>query len=118
MPSKDTEARRKAKAAAEMQSSPIGAEWAARYAEIGPPPDDAARRCEWANAIASLVIYESIVAPELRLSTDRRLILEGVRTLGMTAVKAIYEGRLRKIEAKLYGAGKVSAHDGLEDLDA
>ena len=90
-------------------------EWSARYAELGPPPSDGARRVEWGNRIAALITYESSVEPALRTPQERRLILEGVRTLGMTAMKALYEERLRRIETELFGSSDLV--DGLEDLD-
>lgn len=92
-------------------------DWAEKYAEIGEPPEDAVRRVEWASRICALLIYEQLVAPELRTAQERKIVLEGVRTLGMTAVKALYESRLKRVEAKLYGGAvreELNGSDGLE----
>lgn len=93
-------------------------EWAERYSKIGEPSADGARRVEWGNHIAALIAYEQLVAPAVRAPSERKLVLEAIRTLGMTAVKALYEERLKKLEAKVYGrrSGKDSdADDDLED---
>jgi hypothetical protein len=101
-------------------AAPLIAEWEERYRKVGPPPEDGARRVEWGNHIAALIAYEQIVAPAIRTPQERKLILEAVRTLGMTAVKALYEERLKKLEAKVYkGAGvkDSDAGDHLEESD-
>jgi len=92
--------------------------WDAKFATIGEPPMDGAGRVEWANRIGALALYESIVAPLVRPAGERKQILDGIRTLGLTAVKALYEERLRKLEEKVYGRrGKVDgAGTGLDDL--
>ena len=89
-------------------------EWKTRYDEIGVPPVDVVGRVEWANKICALVIYEQLAAPELRPPAERRLALEGIRTLGMTAVKALYEKRLMRVEATLYGG---PAREELDEVD-
>jgi hypothetical protein len=95
----------------------VAREWADRYADIGAPPASTVERIEWANRICALLIYEQMVVPELRTTQERKIVLEGVRTLGMTAVKALYESRLKRIEATLY-AGRareeLNGSDGLE----
>lgn len=92
---------------------------AKRFRDIGPPPPDAAQRIEWGNRISAEIAYEQLVAPHVRTSGERRLVLEAVRTLGMTGVKSLYESKLRKLENKVYGArGKVAdAHSELEESD-
>jgi hypothetical protein len=105
------EAKRKAAAAL------VAAEWAAKYAEIGAPPESSVERVEWANRICAMVIYEQLVVPELRTSGERKVVLEGIRTLGMTAVKALYESRLKRIEATLYGGRARTVKNGAEDLE-
>lgn len=104
--------------ARQKKAAPLKAEWAARYEKIGPPPDDSVGRVDWAGKVCALMIYEQLTAPSLRTTKERKLILEGVRTLGMTAVKALYEERLKKIESTLYGRrngkGSSDALDGLE----
>lgn len=92
------------------------------YRQLGPPPADTVGRVEWANAICALVIYESVALSLMRDSAERKVILEGVRTLGMTAVKSLYEERLKKLESFVYGrrrrkGGADARDDELEDLD-
>lgn len=92
-------------------------EWTRRWEEVGPPPPDVVQRVEWANKCCALMIYEQLVAPELRSPAERRLVLEGIRTLGMTAVKALYEQRLKRVEGTLYGGAvreELDEVDGLE----
>lgn len=89
-------------------------EWKKRWKEIGAPPEDVVGRVEWANKCCALMIYEQLAAPELRSPAERRLVLEGIRTLGMTAVKALYEQRLKRVEATLYGG---AAREELDEVD-
>jgi hypothetical protein len=99
--------------------APHKAEFAELYEDAGPPPEDGAQRVEWGNRISALVAYEQLIAPDLRPLAERKLVLEAVRTLGMTAVKALYEERLKRVEAKVFkGAGKDSdASAELEESD-
>lgn len=94
--------------------------WQSRFLAVGPPPENSAQRVEWANRLSAEITWEQIIAPNVRSSQERKLILEGVRTLGMTAVKALYEERLKKIESKVFSGaekdGDADAGDGLEDL--
>lgn len=86
------------------------------FRELGPPPADGAQRVEWANRMAATVAYEQLIAPDSRPAADRKLVLEAVRTIGMTAVKALYEERLKRVESKVYkGAGK--ERDASADLE-
>ena len=99
----------------------VADDWAAKYEAIGAPPDSALERVEWANRICAMVIYEQLVAPELRTTTERKVVLEGIRTLGMTAVKALYESKLKRVASKLYGGAvreEVDGSDGLEPYPA
>ena len=99
------------------RAAPQVDEWAARYEEIGPPPIDGAQRVEWGNLIAANIAYEQLVAPDIRTPSERKLVLEAVRTLGMTAVKALYEQRLKRVEGTLYGGAvreELDEVDGLE----
>jgi hypothetical protein len=91
--------------------------WKKRWKDVGAPPADVVQRVEWANKCCALMIYEQLIAPELRSPAERRLVLEGIRTLGMTAVKALYEQRLKRVEGTLYGGAvreELDEVDGLE----
>lgn len=91
------------------------------YRLSGKPPDDVVGRMAWVQGLMAKVIYWSgrhLGSAELLVA--RRTILEGGAKLGITAVKALYEERLKKLEATVYGKrrkGDVS-EDGLEDLPA
>jgi hypothetical protein len=89
-------------------------EWAERYRDIGPPPEDGAQRVEWGNRISAEIAYEQLVAPAIRTPSERKLVLEAVRTLGMTAVKALYEERLKRLESKVYKRAGKDADAGAE----
>lgn len=91
----------------------LKAEWLEKYRTLGEPPEDGAQRVEWGNRLSAMIAYEQLVAPAIRPPFERKLVLEAVRTLGMTAVKALYEERLKKLEAKVYKrAGKDSDASG------
>jgi hypothetical protein len=96
------------------KAAPMLAKWEQRYEEIGPPPADGAARVEWGNRISAEIAYEQLVAPAIRTPQERKLVLEAVRTLGMTAVKALYEERLKKLERKVYGRAGTDADAGSE----
>ncbi len=96
------------------EAAPHAAEFADLYREIGAPPADGAQRVEWGNRISATIAYEQLVAPEIRQPSERRLVLEAVRTLGMTAVKAIYEERLKRLESKVYKRAGKDADAGAE----
>lgn len=89
------------------------------YRRSNRPPDDVVGRMAWVQGLMAKVIYWSgrhIGSADLLVT--RRTILEGGAKLGITAVKALYEERLKKLEATVYGKrrkGDVS-EDGLEDL--
>lgn len=92
------------------------------YAKAGAPPEDVVGRMVWVQGLMAKVIYwtgRHAGPPDLQAT--RRTILEGGAKLGITAVKALYEERLKKLEQKVYGRrrqkGKIHAsEDGLEDL--
>lgn len=93
----------------------------ANYAESGPPPADVVGRMVWVQGLMAKVIYWTGRHAGESVQTTRRTILEGGAKLGMTAVKALYEERLKKLEVKVYGKrrqkGKDDAsEDGLEEL--
>lgn len=98
-------------------SKKLPPEWLRRWKEIGAPPADVVGRVEWANKCCALMIYEQLAAPELRSPAERRLVLEGIRTLGMTAVKALYEQRLKRVEATLYGGAVQEELDEVDGLE-
>lgn len=91
------------------------------YAASDKPPEDVVGRMVWVQGLMAKVIYwtgRHSGPPELQAT--RRTILDGGAKLGITAVKALYEERLKKLEQKVYGKrrrkGKADAPDGLEDL--
>lgn len=101
-------------------TSPVGTlreEFEARYREIGPPPGDTVQRVEWGNRICAELAYEQLVAPEIRGPQERKVVLEAVRTLGLTAVKALYESRLKRLESFVYGKSDEES-DVLDDLES
>lgn len=94
----------------------------ADYSSAGLPPSEVVGRMVWVQGLMAKAIYWTAVhagTPELQ--STRRTILEGGAKLGITAVKALYEERLKKLESKVYGKrrqkGKADAsEDGLEEL--
>jgi hypothetical protein len=92
--------------------------WDALYGALGGPPEETVQRVEWANRVAAEMAWEQLTAPAMRSMQERRLILEAVRSIGMTAVKALYESRLKRIERKLFADmnGAKAENDGIEDL--
>lgn len=92
------------------------------YAASKQPPKDVVGRMVWVQGLMAKVIYwtgRHAASPDLQAT--RRTILEGGAKLGITAVKALYEERLKKLETKVYGKrrqkGRADAsEDGLEEL--
>lgn len=88
------------------------------YASAGKPPEDVVGRMVWAQGLTAKAIYwTGKWAGTPTLCAGRRTILEGGAKLGMTAVKALYEERLVKLEKRIYGRRKDSADvaDGTEE---
>lgn len=90
-------------------------EWRKRYLKVGAPPKDTVGRTSWAGQIAALLIWEQLTAPELRSNAERKVFFEGVRTLGMTAVKSLFEQRLKRLEAMVYGDAEAKAAAARDD---
>jgi hypothetical protein len=86
-----------------------------RYADLE-LRDDVLGRIEYASAVGVLLLREVVTDPVLDADKRRKQACEVIRSLGMTAVKARYEERIRRIEGTLYGkpfhAGP--ENDGLE----
>lgn len=81
----------------------IHAQLVAAYVKLGPPPADAANRVSWGNEFLALLAWETLVAPSFRPLSERRQMGDLIAKLGLTAVKALYEERLKKLESKVYG---------------
>ncbi len=92
--------------------------WLAGYSQLGAPPPDTVSRIEWANHACALLLHETLNDPGIEPNERRRVGAELIRTLGMTSVKALYEERLKKLEAKVYGRGRAKGGDhGASQLD-
>lgn len=87
------------------------------YAKIGAPPNDVLARVEWAQKMLAQALYETATDPQLEARERRRIIGDLGAKIGITAVKALSEERIKRIEATLYGKrskGAANARDGLE----
>jgi hypothetical protein len=89
--------------AAKRKTGKVNPEWLARCTEIGPPPKDPALRVAWASELGAQFLHEVSQHATIDARERWKLGAEFIRTLGMTAVKALYEDRLRKLEGKVYG---------------
>jgi hypothetical protein len=88
-----------------------------RYARLGLPPEDAIGTIAYANRAAGLLLHATLTDKAIHSETDRRRMAKDfIAVIGMTGVKALYEQRLKRVEAKVYGKGSSNASDdGLED---
>ncbi len=87
-----------------------------KYVRLGVPPDDAIGTIAYANRCAGLLLHDTLTDRGIVSETDRRRSAkELIAVVGMTGVKALYEQRLKKLEARVYGKGASDESDGLED---
>jgi hypothetical protein len=88
-----------------------------KYRRLGPPPDDAIGTIAYANRAAGLLLHDVLTDRAIESETDRRRMAKDfIAVVGMTGVKALYEQRLKKLEARVYGKGQSDEDgDGLED---
>lgn len=87
------------------------------YGRLGVPPDDAIGTIAYANRAAGLLLHGVLTDRAIASETDRRRMAKDfIAVIGMTGVKALYEQRLKRLEAKVYGKGSSDENDdGLED---
>lgn len=90
---------------------PLERQWLDALKALGPPPKDTVGRIEWGNRVVAQLLHETIVDPGIAPSDRRRVGSDLVYKLSATGVKALYEERLKKLEAKVYGRSK----DGPDD---
>lgn len=105
-------------AEAQARSEAVGEEHPTeKYRRLGLPPDDAIGTIAYANRSAGLLLHDILTDRAISSETDRRrLAKDFIAVIGMTGVKALYEQRLKRLEAKVYGKGSSDASDdGLED---
>jgi hypothetical protein len=103
--------------AAKQKTGKVKAEWLEAAERIGPPPTDPVQRVAWAGELCAQFLHEVATHPKIDARERWKLGAEFVRTIGMTAVKALYESRLKRIEATLYGGRvreELNGSDGLE----
>jgi hypothetical protein len=109
--------KRQANKQANKASGKVKPEWLEAAQRIGPPPDDPVQRVAWAGELCAQFLHEVATHPKIDARERWKLGAEFVRTIGMTAVKALYESRLKRIEATLYGGRareELNGSDGLE----
>lgn len=99
----------------------LEAGWLKSYKAIGPPPADVVGRCEWAQRMLAQALFETTTDPGTSPRERRRVVGDLGAKIGMTAVKALYEERLKSLEEKVYGRTKRERKhgtDGLEEFPA
>lgn len=89
---------------------------AERREKLGAPNGDAVGNVAYANRCAAFLLHDIMHDPALDETTRRRQAKDFIAVIGMTGVKALYEERLKRVEAKVYGkAASNEDDDGLED---
>ena len=89
----------------------------AKYVRLGPAPTEGIENIAYANKVTAMMLHDVLTDRGIESETLRlKLALECVRSIGMTGVKALYEQRLKNLEARVYGKGASDEDgDGLED---
>ncbi len=105
-------AEKKARAATVTTEHPVD-----RFARLGGPSGDAIGNIAYANRAAAELLHAVLTDRSIESETDRRRQAKDfIAVIGMTGVKALYEQRLKKLEARVYGKGASDENgDGLED---